>query len=624
MSRPRRNVQPVKYVVDESDGEDDHNEIEIASSPNSDSEESSMSVHGDDDASEVSESFPIPIPITTKVEVEHARALVAEHRQKVAALQARYEEQKGLSESLEAKVRAAQRILFETEATIAPISRVPPEVLGLIFTIHTHEHQQSPWILMHISRAWRAAALMTRSIWGRILLAPPGWARSTVKRRTRVFEGMEVCLKPVQLNRALKRAGAAPIDLRIIFTHDVSRVRAASTVSRQQEVLLELLKSIFTHQANARLRSLSVVTDWNFSLPTEIMTDFDYTNLVSLTLDKEYAEVAAKVAKESRGLRSLNIRGSSLNKMAEYKRWSSLEELQITSVHEVRDKEVVRRLLSAPDALTKLRLSIGVVSEQDQGDPPILIPSLTNLELHGIRDLWPVDCPNLTHLTLRMPPFTGNLPNESIHLPHLVELVYVAAYSAQSPLRVFVLPSLQTFEFQCTSGKAACGSALKSIWPSSISKGTVHTSLSNIEPRTLIIRNALVNEKLLARALAGRSKLEELVAVDISLSVSFFQDIMPATVVIKDVAGAAKANANANTKAVQGRKKTTSAQNITCASLKRLEIDLVSRQKIGRNQEGVEASAKALIAARANAGCPLERLAMRFSKDEGWKDLVQD
>ncbi|KIM25010.1 hypothetical protein M408DRAFT_56007, partial [Serendipita vermifera MAFF 305830] len=93
------------------------------------------------------------------------RSLIAEKATKLSQLQALYEKNKKALEELETRIQAAKQDLFDTQAKIAPVNRVPAEILGLIFTIHVWEHDSSPWVLAHVSRIWRASALMTKGLW---------------------------------------------------------------------------------------------------------------------------------------------------------------------------------------------------------------------------------------------------------------------------------------------------------------------------------------------------------------------------------------------------------------------------------------------------------------------------
>ena len=192
-------------------------------------DESDMSVfiflaaHTDANKSSQDSSSEAELPFFESFQLEgqiiQPRALLTQQAAKVALLQAKYRKQEKILGTLEESLREAKQISFKIQAKTLPINRVPPEVLGLIFTAHVQENRGSPWPLMQVSRTWRAVALMTRAIWGRIVLAPSNWAKlKGVDPHLRFWDGMEVCYKQAQLDRAPKRAEAIPLELKIVLS----------------------------------------------------------------------------------------------------------------------------------------------------------------------------------------------------------------------------------------------------------------------------------------------------------------------------------------------------------------------------------------------------------------------
>jgi hypothetical protein len=553
------------------------------------------------------EELPLFVSVPTESQVMQTRAFITQQAAKVAALQAKYLEQKQISDALESKLKAAQQLLFETQATIATVSRVPPEILSIIFTVHVEENKESPWLLMQVSRAWRAAALGTRRIWGRIILAPSNWNKSKKgSPRVRIWDGMEVCYKQAQLIRALKRAGAAPLDLKIVFTHSTQRRRWRPGMTDAEHDLLFLVNSIPLHQQSPRLRSLNIWSDATLTLPAKTFHDFNFTDLVSLTLDEKYPEVVDQVVKEARGLRSLKVQAQSLEKLEGCKWWDQVEELDIRNVRYAKDP-VVRSILCAATALTSLRLEHGKVSDANSLHEKIHLPLLKRLELTSITDFWPIDCPGLTYLGLHSPSTISGLQAASIHLPYLTELSFSGSHTYEDPLSVFDFPSLNTFELRCAWGRSTSAAILKRIWDNSTSSTlTKKSSSSRIEPTIFRIQDTIVNPKVLARALTGRTLLRELYTANMQITAEFFDALAPV---------------RKETKKSQTSKGGRSVWQIGCPALKILVVDHVGR-KVKQEQSTMEASAKALVAARIKAGAPLERFAIRFSKDEGWKEFI--
>lgn len=296
--------------------------------------------------------------------------------------------------------------------------------------------------------------------------------------------------------------------------------------------------------------------------------------------------------------------------MGAYERWNALEELAIKDLFMSGDIKGIRSILSAATALTCLELDSGSIVHPDSNDD-ICLPSLRHLKLIAVDEFWPIDCRNLTHLTLEWTPDVDELADRSIRLPHLVELIYVSM-KVENDLRVFDVPSLRTFDFKCLMGKAGSAMLFKSIWPDTTSlKGQANVVVSNIEPQLLSLRNTDINSKVLARSLAGRMLLEDLSMIEVEITTEFFDGLLPVQL------------QKQTKKSQKTQRDGGPAWRVGCVALKRLAVDLFGR-KLKQEQAVVEESARRLLAARNNAGFPFERLAIRFSKEESWKELADE
>lgn len=79
------------------------------------------------------------------------------------------------------------RTLKSRRNILAPISRIPPEMLSKIFSYRTSESSEGnnplEWIrLTHVSRYWRAVALDCPSLWGNLVFSRPKWSEEMLKR----------------------------------------------------------------------------------------------------------------------------------------------------------------------------------------------------------------------------------------------------------------------------------------------------------------------------------------------------------------------------------------------------------------------------------------------------------
>jgi hypothetical protein len=531
--------------------------------------------------------------VPTEAQLLHNRTLITQQAAEIALLQAECQERKKALEESEAKLRTAEQALFEIKATIAPIKRVPPEVLGIIFVVHVRDNQQSPWTLMQVSRNWRSAAMMTRTIWGRILFANRRWIKSRgVSPHDRFFDGMEICSKQEQFTRALQRAGATPLDLRVITPGITCPVY-----------------SLDKHAVKPRIRSLELITmdDWDIS--TNLFDGFDFSGIESLTLEDNPTSIVEKVIRESRRLRSLEVPVQVLNKMTGCKWWNELEELTVKFHYFPRNDSIdwLKPALVGTTSLISLSLEDGDLTAlfaQEQ----IRMPSLKYLKLCEVEPFWPIDCCNLTHLTLQESLGRTELADRSIHLPHLIEMVFISL-GFGNVLRVFDLPSLNKFDFRGGGGKATNASFFKTLWPTGGS-ATGTDPVFKREPRVLSLRIIEINSKALSRAIASQTWLEELSTAAVDITADFFDGLVPVQVEVRPKKSQASHRGVAPT------------WQVGSPSLKRLSIDFVGR-KTTRDQVALEAGAKRFMAGRIKAGAPLELLAMRFSEVEGWKELIE-
>jgi hypothetical protein len=414
---------------------------------------------------------------------------------------------------------------------------------------------------------------------------------------------MEICFKERQLVLALKRAGGMPLDLKTVLSRKSKRARWNWGAEID---LIILLASIQKHQLNPRLRHLDIGHDPYRSLPPYIFNAIGFTDLVSLTTSEDYSELIKTVVSEARGLRSLFVPASSLDKVEQYNGWHKLEELGISKLWSCPEHLGIRSILAAATALTFLTLRdghLGVESERIQ------MPSLKHLDLRGFSGFWPVESPNLTHLTLDALELHNRPKPGSIRLPCVLEISYYISPQRYSEAisYAFDVPSLHKLNFHCGHG-VDIEDDFGRLWPTSFHIiGSIDPPISNIEPPVMLFRGAYINPVVLARTLVNRTRLQELSLVAVEVTIEFFDRLAPVRT------GKRGKKSHETQQGVVGT-------GIPCRALKRFTIDLVGC-KIKQKQAAVEASAKKLMAARIKAGVPFELFSIRFSKEQGWTEI---
>ncbi|KAG6813890.1 hypothetical protein H0H92_006297 [Tricholoma furcatifolium] len=79
------------------------------------------------------------------------------------------------------------RTLRSRRNILAPVSRLPPEMLSMIFSYRVAEAAEGPnpleWIrVTHVSRHWRAVALDCPNLWGNLVFTRPKWSEEMLRR----------------------------------------------------------------------------------------------------------------------------------------------------------------------------------------------------------------------------------------------------------------------------------------------------------------------------------------------------------------------------------------------------------------------------------------------------------
>ena len=240
------------------------------------------------------------------------------------------------------------------------------------------------------------------------------------------------------------------------------------------------------------------------------------------------------------------------------------------------------------------------------------MPSLTYLKRREACPYWPVDCPNLTHLVLIPGRDFGELEDKCIRLPYLVSFsLYL--YDSLNAFRVLDIPSLDSFGLRIKKGgrKSANAGLFRDLWPLSSPEDGMNPSNPKLEVSELSLRDINIDLQLLASAVACQTSLKKFIIIGLDIKSNFFDCLMPKQVEQHLEGSGTPAQPEGVVMAWQ----------VGAPALKRLSIDFAGR--LVEDQAGIEASARAFVAARTRAGAPLEELKMRCSKETAWKELVE-
>lgn len=530
--------------------------------------------------------------LPTELEVAQARLVAIEQRARLARIQAEYERQMAITDEIQNRLQTAKATLFDTEAIFAGIRRLPAELLGEVFTFHVHGNQQSPWVLMSVNRAWRSAALLTRNIWGAIMLT-----RSSPKKkggsRIRVIDGKEVCTTESQVQRALTRAGGTALDLHIHSAGTRRRRISYRTWGRSESYMNILIRCITNEKDKRKIRSLEIDGDRDFDLDLD---ELDFRSLETLRLEGEFPELVRKVKTAAVRLRRLVASTSDIILLEDARWLRQLEELEIkpNSHYGMNDRAATRKILFSTPSLSSLIIHGGTIEDIHDIESRIDIPGLKTLVLYRVSGVWPIECPNLTHLTIE---FVWSNPEElapnSIHLPYL-QFFNFKCNRSLAYLRAFVAPSLHQLDLKGSSSKQRMRDGMKLVWK----KGEI----PNINPVILRVHHTSPHPKVVADAVKTMTLLEELRMEYVNIGLEFFQELHPIP-------------------APQPKKKpkqNVSPWIIGAPKLKVLTFDLDGRKPKNGDAKEYENTAKELLAMRKKANAPMERIEIRLTKEGGW------
>lgn len=157
--------------------------------------------------------------------------------------------------------------LLKLKALMAPIRRIPPEIMAEIFWWSLPDNpspsvSSPPLLLGRICSGWRTITLSTAKLWSSLTMTPPEIAQST-----------EIAMKTW-----LTRAGSCPLTLDIAGQLADSSVRCLATFSeRWEDVYLRFLPSSVSSLVVAKNRLPSLRT-LNFDFLFDVMEDVETAN----------------------------------------------------------------------------------------------------------------------------------------------------------------------------------------------------------------------------------------------------------------------------------------------------------------------------------------------------------
>lgn len=185
----------------------------------------------------------------------HVLALIDDHRLRVEAQIKKVNMARNALHVEEKQYMSLQRRIDRLQSSIAPIHRLPYELIGEIAALCVEEGH-SPWELVTVCRSWRVACFNTPRLWSglRIILSPKS------SFTTRYHDGKENCISTGQFDEAMERSGATPLHLEFSGSHCYGR-RWRLKAQKNQPIIDYIIGILSSAQQKARVKSLSVSTE---------------------------------------------------------------------------------------------------------------------------------------------------------------------------------------------------------------------------------------------------------------------------------------------------------------------------------------------------------------------------
>ena len=343
------------------------------------------------------------------------------------------------------RIDELQQLNHYDRSLIAPIRKLPAELLGYIFQHHI-DLDNSPWVLTLVSRSWRHTAMTTPSLWVHLLLFSAEYRREhqpddlavwRIDKRSWYSIGRRVvCHNLREVNVIVGRAGSLPLDVSISYRNEnalvVHSVLGDASIARR-------VASLTIDDADPRgidpADDVAGVTVGSFPLL--------HTLTISLASEELQNEILKSISSSSPQLKHLatyHYIPSSLD----FPFWSKLRSINL---NQGPNKEFLNNLLPYLGEVETLEGC--PLRWPDDSTPEIALAKLTTLEVYCVPEyLHKLRLPALLRLSVNEL-YTRNPAVETnsellISLPAL-EILEVTARSSSPWLVMLSAPYIRVF-----------------------------------------------------------------------------------------------------------------------------------------------------------------------------------
>jgi hypothetical protein len=193
--------------------------------------------------------------------VDHWNVFLAERQEAEATVTAKVTD-------LEVRVHALKQENSSIVSSLAPIWRLPAEILVEVFLLSIHGHAQSPLDLMHVCRSWRCVVLGMPRIWSTIRLST--W--TTPSKMEFILEQTRAILLDVEINTCTRA-------LRIVDGDGTTRYAGIGMAAKEAKRWRTLTITGFPHKADMDAYSSFEKPVFTFNGPMDALQSFKIKNI---------------------------------------------------------------------------------------------------------------------------------------------------------------------------------------------------------------------------------------------------------------------------------------------------------------------------------------------------------
>jgi hypothetical protein len=402
-----------------------------------------------------------------KLKAKEIAAICERFDTQVQRMTVSWEQQKA---GLEAQMKKIEERLARQREFVAPVKWLPSEVLSEIFTIQV-DCGDTPWTLLRVCRLWKAVAFSTPRIWRYIQIAENG-------KRFDSGTSFQSCFTKAQLEKALSRAGAAPLSISIALPgYNSNKVVDSKRLFAQFDTITKVLNRCDTLELKRTHRLF-------YKEDQELFATLQFPILSSLRclhleVGWENSSIAQKILAainhESTALRELSIASdrdrSLVHSLAKYQ--LLLDRLTSFSA----------KGFEVPSDIFAAMRHLSFFSQEGCSIVPDQLPGAsTLLQKAQFRSVKFLDCTTYQFGSLkRLALHTCSIPMQpgAIKVPVLDTLVFEGQSSSWLPILALDCPSLLHLELEGgPRSKGQANKELNQLWGSNT--GLVHLKVLKI------------------------------------------------------------------------------------------------------------------------------------------------